>query len=140
MGSLRRRSPLLMKSETFRLGLRSIASITPYAKKITDDEIAFLYMTMPSAIKRTVTDEMFAYACAQYRMDPSPNKDLPLDQQLLSYVYRLRDNRPAFDWGLKPDLGDRMLIGDRFHPQPVLAPPQQQQLPPASNPALEGLF
>lgn len=140
MGSLRRRSPLLMKSETFRLGLRAIASITPYAKKITDDEIAFLYMTLPSAIKRTVTDEMFAYACAQYRMDPSPNKDLPLDQQLLSYVYRLRDSRPAFDWGLKPDLGDRMRSGDRFHAQAVLPSLQQQQLPPASNPALEGFF
>lgn len=128
-----------MKSETFRLGLRAIASITPYAKKITDDEIAFLYMTLPSAIKRAVTDEMFAYACAQYRMDPSPNKDLPLDQQLLSYIYRLRDNRPAYDWGLKPDLSERMLNGDRFHAQAVL-PPMQQQLPPATNPALEGVF
>lgn len=129
-----------MKSETFRLGLRAVASITPYAKKITDDEIAFLYMTLPSAIKRAVTDEMFAYACAQYRMDPSPNKELPLDQQLLSYVYRLRDSRPAFDWGLKPDLKDRMLSCDRFHP-PMLPPAiQQQQLPPASNPALQGLF
>lgn len=129
-----------MKSETFRLGLRAIASITPYAKKISDDEIAFLYMTLPSAIKRAVTDEMFAYACAQYRMDPSPNKDLPLDQQLLSYLYRLRDNRPAFDWGFKQDLNSRMLNGDRFHAEAVQPPLQQQQLPPVSNPALEGLF
>jgi len=129
-----------MKSETFRLGLKAVASVTPYAKKLSDDEIAFLFMTMPTAIKRAVTDEMWAYACSQYRMDPSPNKDLPLDQQLLSYVYRLRDSRPAFDWGFKPDLGDRMLSGDRFHAQAVLPPLQQQQLPPASNPALEGLF
>jgi len=129
-----------MKSETFRLGLRAIASITPYAKKISDDEIAFLYMTIPSAIKRAVTDEMFVYACAQYRMDPSPNKDLPLDQQLLSYLYRLRDSRPAFDWGFKQDLNNRMLNGDRFHAEAVQPPLQQQQLPPVSNPALEGLF
>lgn len=129
-----------MKPETFRLGLRALIHVTPYAKKLSDDEIAFIYMTIPTAIKRTVTDEMFIYACSQYRMDPSPNKDLPLDQLLLSYLYRLRDNRPAFDWGLKQDLSSRMLNGDRFHPEVTLPPVQMQQLPPVSNPALEGLF
>jgi hypothetical protein len=97
-------------------------------------------MTMPTAIKRAVTDEMWAYACSQYRMDPSPSKDLPLDQLLLSYVYRVRDSRPAFDWGLKVDLKQRMLNGDRFHAEAALPPLQLQQLPPVSNPALEGLF
>jgi len=129
-----------MKSETFRLGLKAVASVTPYAKKLSDDEIAFLFMTMPTAVKRAVTDEMWAYACSQYRMDPSPNKDLPLDQLLLSYVYRVRDSRPAFDWGLKVDLKQRMLNGDRFHAEAALPPLQLQQLPPVSNPALEGLF
>jgi hypothetical protein len=129
-----------MKSETFRLGLKAVASVTPYAKKLSDDEIAFLFMTMPTATKRAVTDEMWAYACSQYRMDPSPSKDLPLDQLLLSYVYRVRDSRPAFDWGLKVDLKQRMLNGDRFHAEAALPPLQLQQLPPVSNPALEGLF
>ena len=129
-----------MKPETFRLGLKAVANVTPYAKKLSDDEIAFLYMTIPSAIKRAVTDEMFVYACSQYRMDPSPNKDLSLDQQLLAYLYRLRDRRPALDWGLKADLDQRMLNGERFHAEAALPPIQQQQLPPASNPALEGLF
>ena len=128
-----------MKSETFRLGLKAVASVTPYAKKLSDDEIAFLFMTMPTAVKRAVTDEMWAYACSQYRMDPSPSKDLPLDQLLLSYVYRVRDSRPAFDWGLKVDLKQRMLNGDRFHAEAALPPLQLQQLPPVSNPALEGL-
>ena len=129
-----------MKSETFRLGLKAVASVTPYAKKLSDDEIAFLFMTMPTAVKRAVTDEMWAYACSQYRMDPSPSKDLPLDQLLLSYVYRVRDSRPAFDWGLKVDLKQRMLNGDRFHAEAALPPLQLQQLPPVSSPALEGLF
>jgi len=129
-----------MRAETFRLGLRAVANVTPYAKKLTDDEIAFLHMTLPASVKKTVTDEMFTYACLQYRLDPSPNKDLPLDQLLLSYVYRLRDSRPAFDWGLKADLDQRMLNGERFHAEAALPPIQQQQLPPASNPALEGLF
>ena len=129
-----------MRAETFRLGLRAVANVTPYAKKLTDDEIAFLHMTLPASVKKTVTDEMFTYACSQYRMDPSPNKDLSLDQQLLSYLYRLRDRRPAFDWGLKADLDQRMISGDRFHAEATLPPVQIQQLPPAANPALEGLF
>jgi len=33
-----------------------------------------------------------------------------------------------------------MLNGDRFHAEAALPPLQLQQLPPVSNPALEGLF
>ena len=29
-----------MKPETFRLGLKAVANVTPYAKKLSDDEIA----------------------------------------------------------------------------------------------------
>jgi len=33
-----------------------------------------------------------------------------------------------------------MVNGDRFHAETALPPIQMQQLPPAANPALEGLF
>ena len=68
-----------MQAATFRLGLKSVAAITPYAKKLTDDEIGFLFLTIPQAVKDAVTDQMWAYACSQYRLDPSPNKEMPLD-------------------------------------------------------------
>ena len=128
-----------MQAATFRLGLKSVAAITPYAKKLTDDEIGFLFLTIPQAVKDAVTDQMWAYACSQYRLDPSPNKEMPLDQQLLSYVYRTRNGRPALEWGVKEDLPHRMRHADRFH-APILtegqgaAPP----LPPVSNPLLQG--
>ena len=95
-----------------------------------------------SSVKVSVTDEMWLYACSQRRMDPNPDKELALDIQLLRYVYRIRDGQPAFDWGLKTDLPQRMAMGGQFHP-PVLpasdpTPPPPQL--PGSNPALEGLF
>ena len=109
------------------------------AAKLTDDEIGFLFLTIPQAVKDAVTDQMWAYACSQYRLDPSPNKEMPLDQQLLSYVYRTRNGRPALEWGVKEDLPHRMRHADRFHP-PILTEGQgaAPTLPPVSNPLLQG--
>ena len=131
-----------MKAATFQMGLRALSSLLPYGKKITDEEALFTWAMLPESVKVSVTDEMWVYACAQRRMDPNPDKELALDIQLLRYVYRIRDGQPAFDWGLKTDLPQRMTMGGQFHP-PLLPAgdptPLQPQLP-GSNPALEGLF
>ena len=131
-----------MKCSTFQMGLRALSSLLPYGKKITDEEALYTWAMLPESVKVNVTDEMWLYACSQRRMDPSPDKELALDIQLLRYVYRIRDGQPAFDWGLKADLPQRMSMGGQFHP-PVLpagdlTPPPPQL--PGSNPALEGLF
>ena len=131
-----------MKCSAFQMGLRALSSLLPYGKKITDEEALFTWAMLPESVKVSVTDEMWLYACSQRRMDPNPDKELALDIQLLRYVYRIRDGQPAFDWGLKTDLPQRMALGGQFHP-PVLpasdpTPPPPQL--PGSNPALEGLF
>jgi len=130
-----------MKATTFQMGLRALSAFLPYGKKITDEEALFTWAMLPESVKVSVTDEMWVYACAQRRMDPEPDKELPLDIQLLRYVYRIRDGQPAFDWGLKQDLPQRMALGGQFH-SPVLPAgdptPTPPQLP-GSNPALEGL-
>jgi hypothetical protein len=131
-----------MKATTFQMGLRALSSLLPYGKKITDEEALFTWAMLPESVKVSVTDEMWVYACAQRRMDPNPDKELPLDIQLLRYVYRVRDGQPAFDWGLKQDLPQRMAMGGQFH-SPVLPAvdptPTPPQLP-GSNPALDGLL
>ena len=131
-----------MKAATFQMGLRALSSLLPYGKKITDEEAYFTWAMLPESVKVNVTDEMWVYACAQRRMDPNPDKELSLDIQLLRYVYRIRDGQPAFDWGLKQDLPQRMAMGGQFH-SPVLpagdpTPPPPQL--PGSNPALGGLI
>ena len=131
-----------MKCSAFQMGLRALSSLLPYGKKIPDEEALFTWAMLPESVKVNVTDEMWLYACSQRRMDPNPDKELALDIQLLRYVYRIRDGQPAFDWGLKTDLPQRMAMGGQFHP-PVLpasdpTPPPPQL--PGSNPALEGLF
>ena len=131
-----------MKCSAFQMGLRALSSLLPYGKKITDEEALFTWAMLPESVKVNVTDEMWLYACSQRRMDPNPDKELALDIQLLRYVYRIRDGQPAFDWGLKTDLPQRMAMGGQFHPpllpasDPTPPPPQL----PGSNPALEGLF
>jgi hypothetical protein len=130
-----------MKASTFQMGLRALSALLPYGKKITDEEALFTWAMLPESVKTTVTDEMWVFACAQRRIDPNPNKELPLDIQLLRYVYRVRDGQPAFDWGLKADLPQRMALGGQFHP-PVLpaGDPTPQPVLTGSNPMLEGLL
>ena len=131
-----------MKCSAFQMGLRALSSLLPFCKKITDEEALFTWAMLPESVKVNVTDEMWLYACSQRRMDPNPDKELALDIQLLRYVYRIRDGQPAFDWGLKADLPQRMAMGGQFHP-PVLPAGDPTPQPPqllGSNPALEGLF
>jgi hypothetical protein len=131
-----------MKASTFQMGLRALSALLPYGKKISDEDASLAWALLPESVKTNVTDEMWMYACAQRRMDPSPDKELSLDIQLLRYVYRVRDGQPAFDWGLKTDLPQRMAMGGQFHPPVLLAgdpTPEAPQLA-GSNPMLEGLL
>jgi hypothetical protein len=122
-----------MNSTTFALGLRSLAAALPYGKRLEDDEAKFLWLTLPQTVKDTVTDQMWAYAIAQRRMDPAPDKELSIEMQLLRYLFRVRDGMPAFDWGLKPDLAQRIANGGVFH-QAVPLPGD-----PTPAPALTGV-
>ena len=47
-------------------------------------------MSTPVKDQRCRVDEAWVYAVSQYRMDPNPSKEMPLDQQLLSHVLRQR--------------------------------------------------
>ena len=107
-----------MKRQAFISVLRAASETTQYAKKLSEETLALLWVTTPSKAKEEVSDEMLAYAFNQMRIDPNPPEGLSVDQQLYSYIYRLRDGFPAFEWGLKADLPERMVTG-RFNPQPA---------------------
>ena len=132
----------LMKSNLFQIGLRSITAAQPFGKKLKDDEIQFLWLALPQAVKDAVSDEAWAYACNQALMDPAPNKDLPVHYRVLSYIYRLENNQPNFVWGLKTDLRDRMMSAGQFNPQVLPETPTQHpdQFLPVTNPLLKGAF
>jgi len=129
-----------MNPTTFTLGLRSLAASLPYGKRLEDDEAKFLWLTLPQTVKETVTDEMWAYAIAQRRMDPAPDKELSIEMQLLRYLYRVRDGMPAFDWGLKLDLPQRIANGGVFHGAVPLAGDTPQLAAVGSNSMLEGML
>jgi hypothetical protein len=70
---------------------------------------------------------MWAYAVQQRLMDPAPDDKLPIFQQVLRHLYRLRDGMPEFAWGLREDLSERMASPHCFHP---LTPASAEQKPP----------
>jgi len=126
-----------MRAQIFQTSLRALSALLPYGKKLTDEEVQFIWMLLPQVVKDTVTDDMWGYACTQRRLDPNPNKELSLDLQILSYIYRRRDGLPAFDWGLKQDLPQRMALSSQFHQDTASLPvTADHQLPPISNPVL----
>ena len=51
------------------------------------------------------------------RIDPAPNKDLSIEQQILQHLYRCENGAPNFRWGLRKDLSARMSASNTFHGQ-----------------------
>ncbi|WP_438983872.1 hypothetical protein [Vulcanococcus sp.] len=120
----------------------ALSGSLPYGKKLTNEEVQFLWLLLPADVKAAVTDEMWAYGCSQRMLDPDPSKDLALHLQVLSYLFRIRDGQPAFDWGVKADLHHRMALPSCFHAQQQIPAQEPQYLlePQASNPVLSGGF
>lgn len=116
-----------MQEETFKLGLRTLAAQLPYGKTPKDDELKFLWSVMPKHVTSQITDGMWLYAIQQRIMDPAPDDKLPIVQQVYRHLFRLRDGSPAFEWGLREDLPQRMASAHQFHP---LIPPPASQIPP----------
>ena len=95
-----------MQAKAFCAGLRAIHTALPFGKKVDDDSLMFLWMTVESSVKRDVTDEMWAHACKELITNWNPDFVInrPIHMQALSYLYRQRDGAPAFDWGMKEEI------------------------------------
>jgi hypothetical protein len=125
-----------MREDAFKLGLRTLCSLLPYGKNPKDDELKFLWALLPDQITGQITDQMWAYAIQQRLLDPSPDDKLPIQQQVFRHLFRLRDGSPAFEWGLREDLAQRMEHPNRFHSltadasaQPAPALPEIRPMP-----------
>lgn len=90
-----------MQLKTFQLGMRTVSAAMPYGKKLQDDELGFLFMTLPDRVKQDVTDTMWAYACSKTLSEQDPNKEIALHMRVLSHVYKIENGAPNFNWGLK---------------------------------------
>lgn len=128
-----------MQENTFKLGLRTLCAQLPYGKNPKDDELSCLWSVIPKSATAQITDEMWLYAVQQRLMDPAPDDKLPIFQQVLRHLYRLRDGMPEFEWGLRPDLTERMANAHRFHSltadasaQPAPALPEIRPFPTES--------
>ena len=114
-----------MNLETFQLGMRTLSAVTPYAKKLQDEELALLYMILPDKVKTDTTDEVWVYALKKTMEETDPNKEIPLHMRVLSHVYRKENGSPNFDWGLNVEARAMLSIAS----QQLL--PDLKQLPDA---------
>lgn len=119
--------------------LQALSRTLPRFKPWDAGALALAWLTFPQKAKQELTLEVWVYAAGQRRLDPNPPDQVPLDLQLLDYVYRNRDGRACVDWGLKADLPERMSRPSVFNPQPVPGQVVISLEPRVTNPVLQGL-
>lgn len=133
----------MINEQEFCNVLQALTRTLPRFKPWDAAALSLAWMTFPEKAKRDLTPQIWLYAAAQRRLDPAPKDDVPIDLQLLQYVYRQRDGQACIGWGLKADLPERMANANQFHAQPVHAQlPAQAEAEHAggSSPALAELF
>jgi len=127
----------MITQEDFGKVLQALSRTLPRFKPWDETAMALAWMTFPEKAKQQLTREVWLYAAGQRRLDPNPLEDVPLDLQLLNYVFRNENGRANVEWGLKADLPERMQRPHVFNPQPVpgqvVLPPE----PPVTNPLLQ---
>ena len=108
----------MLSAQTFSAVLQTATELDPYGKRLSDTTIQMAFLTLPEKVKERVTDQMWVYALQQHRMDPAPDKELPLDMQLLKHLWKCENGAPCLRWGPKEDLAQRMALPGQFHGQP----------------------
>ena len=115
-----------MQPKAFCAGIRAIHTSLPYAKKLNDDDLMFIWMTLDDAVKNDVTDEMWVYACK--RMLETWNPDHPVNQpvhiQAFKFLYRCMNEQPCFDWGMKQEICEQFNLPENYG-RPQLAPQRE---------------
>lgn len=127
----------MITQEDFGKVLQALSRTLPRFKPWDETAMALAWMTFPEKAKQALTREVWLYAAGQRRLDPSPPEDVPLDLQLLNYVFRNENGRANVEWGLKADLPERMQRPHVFNPQPVPGQAVLPSEPAVTNPLLQ---
>lgn len=129
----------MITEQEFGQVLQALSRTLPRFKPWDEMAMALAWATFPARAKELLTRDMWLYAAGQRRLDPAPQEDVPLDLQLLNYLFRNENGRANIEWGLKADLPERMSRPDRFNPQPVPGQLVAHVDEPITNPLLQGV-
>ena len=82
-----------MQAKAFCAGIRAIHTSLPYAKKLDDDSLMFLWMTVDNSVKSNVTDEMWVHACKMLIENWNPDSTTQSAHSLTSTFISLSPTR-----------------------------------------------
>ncbi len=108
---------MAITAKDFASAVGAICELLPYAKRPSVDAQLLLWTTLPIQVQQELSSHHLAYASAQLLLDPARPQELAIPVALLRYLYRLENGLPNFNWGLRPDLAQRM-AGTGFQPLP----------------------
>ena len=108
---------MAITAKDFAGAVAAISELLPYAKRPSVDALLLLWTTLPPQVRQELNSHHLAYASAQLLLDPARPQELAVPVALLRYLYRLENGLPNFNWGLRPDLAERM-AGTGFQPLP----------------------
>ena len=108
---------MAITAKDFAGAVGAISELLPYAKRPSVDAQLLLWTTLPIQVQQELSSHHLAYASAQLLLDPARPQELAIPVALMRYLYRLENGLPNFNWGLRPDLAQRM-AGTGFQPLP----------------------
>lgn len=112
---------MVLEREAFIDAMTALGELQPMGKALSPAAVALAWGLFPLPAKELLTPEHLLYAMQQLQADPEPQRELSVPQQLLRYVFPLRDGKPNYEQGLRPDLVERMQRPEVFHPLRVEA-------------------
>ena len=108
---------MAITAKDFAGAVGAISELLPYAKRPSVDAQLLVWTNLPIQVQQELSSHHLAYASAQLLLDPARPQELAIPVALLRYLYRLENGLPNFNWGLRPDLAQRM-AGTGFQPLP----------------------
>ena len=99
---------MAITAKDFAGAVGAISELLPYAKRPSVDAQLLLWTTLPIQVQQELSSHHLAYASSQLLLDPARPQELAIPVALLRYLYRLENGLPNFNWGLRPDLAQRM--------------------------------
>ena len=102
-----------MDSRAFSIGMKALVGVLPYAKRLGEEELKFLYLTLDQKVRTEVTNDMWMVAVKQRIEETEPPQEMPLHTSVLRHLYRCENGTPNFTWGLKPAFVTGLLEGSR---------------------------
>ena len=107
-----------MDTKTFCIGMRTLTGALPYGKKLNDEELGFLWLTLEQE-ERDLPDEVWAKAIKARLKEPGDGipDNMPVHKQVFRHCFCNENGWPNVKWGRKLFTAEEQKVLEAAHEQ-----------------------